>query len=262
MSLPREHIRRRMVMLNTNIDAISWDAIINRVSSWAARGESRYVCLCNVHSLVTGRRDIEFRRAVAEADTAAPDGMPVAWLMRKRGVLLQERIDGPGLMWRYAQQAALDGTPVFLYGATTETLEKLSQRLRYSYPGLVIAGEYSPPFRALTVEEENNVVDMITLSKARVVFVGLGCPRQEIWMAKICERIPAVLIGVGAAFDYHAGVLQRAPTWMQKRGLEWVYRLAAEPKRLWRRYCVTNTLFLYYLLRDRRKDSNQLLLDT
>jgi N-acetylglucosaminyldiphosphoundecaprenol N-acetyl-beta-D-mannosaminyltransferase len=210
-----------------------------------------------VHSVVTGYRDAEFRRAIELSDTAAPDGMPVAWLMRRRGVLGQERIDGPGLMWRYAEQAALDGTPVFLYGATPATLYKLVCRLHDAFPGLKIAGYHSPPFRPLTTGEENEVVDMIVDSGAAVVFVGLGCPRQEVWMANMSLRIPAVLIGLGAAFDYHAGVIKRAPRWMQQHGLEWLFRLAAEPGRLWRRYCVTNALFIYHVLRERVTDTQR-----
>lgn len=250
MKPQREHIRRRLAVLDSNIDAISWDAMVKRIGDWAARNESRYVCFCNVHSLVTGRRDSAFRRAVDNADTAAPDGMPVAWLMRKRGVVLQDRIDGPSLMWRYAEQAALDGTPIFLYGASEATLGQLVRRLRYSFPGLNIVGAHAPPFRPLTAEEEDETIDMMVRSNARVVFVGLGCPRQETWMARVSRRIPAVLVGVGAAFDYHAGVVRRAPRWLQRLGFEWLFRLCAEPRRLWRRYCVTNSLFLYYLARD------------
>ena len=250
MSRSRQHIRRRLPVLNTSIDVVSWEALISRIAKWASLGESRYVCLCNAHSVVMGRRDAEFRRVIEASDTAAPDGSPVAWLMRKRGVPTQERIDGPSLMWRYAEQATLDGTPIFLYGTTPDTLDKLIAKLRYNFPGLQIAGHYSPPFRPLSSQEEDEVVDMISSSGARVVFVGLGCPRQETWMADISWRIPAVLVGVGAAFDYHAGVVRRAPRWMQKNGLEWFYRLCAEPKRLWRRYFTTNTLFIYYLFRD------------
>jgi N-acetylglucosaminyldiphosphoundecaprenol N-acetyl-beta-D-mannosaminyltransferase len=250
MSATREHIRRQMSVLGNQIDAISWEAIIGRIRTWAERRESRYVCLCNVHSVVTGYRDANFRRVIDAADTAAPDGMPVAWVMRRRGVLGQERIDGPGLMWRYAEQAALDGTPVFLYGSAPATLHKLVGRLHDAFPGLKIAGYHSPPFRPLNAEEENEVVEMIANSGAAVVFVGLGCPRQEVWMANMSPRIPAVLIGLGAAFDYHAGVIKRAPRWMQQHGLEWLFRLAAEPRRLWRRYCVTNALFIYHVLRE------------
>jgi N-acetylglucosaminyldiphosphoundecaprenol N-acetyl-beta-D-mannosaminyltransferase len=255
----RQHIRRRLPILDTAIDAVSWEAMISRIAKWASLSESRYVCLCNAHSVVTGRRDAEFRRVIEAADTAAPDGSPVAWLMRKRGVPSQERIDGPNLMWRYAEQATLDDTPIFLYGTTPDTLDKLIAKLRYTFPGLQIAGHYSPPFRPLSAMEENEVIAMITKSGARVVFVGLGCPRQETWMADISSRIPAVLVGVGAAFDYHAGIVHRAPLWMQRKGLEWLYRLCSEPRRLWRRYLTTNALFLYYLLRDRLTRSNRIV---
>ena len=251
MSTLREHVRRRLSLLDVHIDTLSWESTIGRIRKWAEHRESRYICLCNVHSLVTGYRSPELRQAIERADTAAPDGMPVAWLMRRRGVLGQERIDGPGLMWRYAEQAALDGTPIFLFGATQATLDRLIQNLRYHFPALHIAGYDSPPFRALTPAEEDAVVEKITRSGAAVVFVGLGCPRQELWMADIAWRIPAVLIGVGAAFDFHAGVVKRAPAWMQRNGLEWFYRFCSEPRRLWRRYLVTNSLFVYYLIRDR-----------
>jgi len=251
MSRPRIHVRRRLSLLDNRIDAVSWDAMLSRISLWASRFESRYVCLCNVHSLITGTQDSDFRQAIDEADTAAPDGMPVAWLMRRRGVSLQDRIDGPSLMWKYAERAALDGTPIFLYGATDGTLARLMRNLHHYFPGLNVVGHYSPPFRALTSDEEDGVVDRIATSGARVVFIGLGCPRQEKWMAQISARIPAVLLGVGAAFDYHAGTLRRAPRWMQRNGLEWLFRLCAEPRRLWRRYFVTNSLFAYYLIREK-----------
>jgi N-acetylglucosaminyldiphosphoundecaprenol N-acetyl-beta-D-mannosaminyltransferase len=253
--------RKRLTLIDNCIDAISWEAIIRRIRTWAARRESRYVCFCNVHSLVTGKRDPDFQRAVQDADTAAPDGMPVAWLMRRRGMERQERIDGPNLMWRYAERAAIDGTPVFLYGATDETLAKLIDNLLYAFPGLNIVGHYSPPFRALEPHEEDEIIRRIVDSRARVVFIGLGCPRQEVWMSQISWRIPAVLLGVGAAFDYHAGTLRRAPAWMQRFGLEWLFRLCAEPRRLWRRYFVTNCLFFYYLWRDRlaRRNANRTL---
>jgi N-acetylglucosaminyldiphosphoundecaprenol N-acetyl-beta-D-mannosaminyltransferase len=246
----RTHIRRRLSVFDSSIDAISWDAIVRRIRTWALRHESRYVCFCNVHSLMVGQRDAGFRDAVLHADTAAPDGMPVAWLMRRRGVLRQERIDGPGLMWRFAEQAALDDTPVFLYGATDSTVKKLVDNFHYAYPGLNIVGAYSPPFRPLTTDEEDDVVDRIVASGAAVVFVGLGCPRQELWMSRISWRIPAVLVGVGAAFDYHAGTLKRAPRWLQQLGLEWLFRLCAEPRRLWRRYFSANFGFLYQVVRD------------
>lgn len=236
-------------VLGSWIDALSWDEALERIAGWAARRESRYVCLCNVHSLVTARQRVDFRRVINGADASLCDGMPVAWYLRRHGFPRQQRINGPDLMWKYCERAAATGTGIFLYGATPRTLEKLAARLQRAFPELRLAGVHSPPFRALSPEEERQTLRMIEHSGAGVVFVGLGCPKQELWMARQRGRLPAVMIGVGAAFDYHAGIVKRAPPWMQQRGLEWLYRLACEPRRLWRRYLLTNTLFAYYLAR-------------
>lgn len=231
-------------VLGVQIDAISWDGALSQLNTWAADHESRYVCICNVHSVVTASQDAEFGRAVREADMATPDGAPVAWMMRKLGHAGQQRINGPDLMWRYCEQAQLRDESVFFYGSTEETLTVLKSRLLTSFPGLKIAGTISPPFRKLTAEEDEAIVAQINASGAGVVWVSLGCPKQELWMAAHRGRINAVMVGVGAAFDYHAGTLKRAPKWMQDNGLEWFYRLVSEPRRLWRRYLVTNTLFV------------------
>jgi len=232
-------------VLGSFINACSWRSAINTIHRWGAARESRYVCICNVHSLITARKDEKFRKILDEADMATPDGMPVAWMMRKLGFPLQERINGPDLMWKYCAQAAQRNEPVYLYGNTPKTLASLTARLHMAFPNLQIAGTFSPPFRALTEREDANIVSEINASGARVVFVSLGCPKQEMWMAEHRGRIKAVMIGVGAAFDYHAGTIQRAPLWMQQRGLEWLYRLCSEPRRLWKRYLVTNTQFVF-----------------
>jgi N-acetylglucosaminyldiphosphoundecaprenol N-acetyl-beta-D-mannosaminyltransferase len=164
--------------------------------------------------------------------------------MRRLGAEGQDRIDGPGLMWRLCATAARDGRSVYLYGGREETLALLTARLLEAHPGLEIAGAESPPFRAATREEDAATVRRIAASGASIVFVSLGCPKQELWMHEHRDRIDAVVAGVGAAFDYHAGTLRRAPVWMQKRGLEWAFRLSMEPRRLWKRYLVTNTWFL------------------
>lgn len=232
-------------VLGSFINACSWRGAINTIYRWGAARESRYVCICNVHSLVTARHDEDFRQALNEADMATPDGMPVAWMMRKLGFPLQERINGPDLMWKYCALAEQRNESIFLYGNTEETLAALVSRLHAAFPNLQIAGTYSPPFRPLTEHEDANIVERINKSGARVMFVSLGCPKQELWMAAHKGRINAVMIGVGAAFDYHAGTIQRAPLWMQKRGLEWLHRLFSEPRRLWKRYLVTNTQFIF-----------------
>jgi N-acetylglucosaminyldiphosphoundecaprenol N-acetyl-beta-D-mannosaminyltransferase len=232
-------------VIDTFIDALSWSDTLEKISAWAQARESRYVCICNVHSVVSASQDDEFRRVVSEADMATPDGMPVAWMLRRLGFANQERINGPDLMWKYCAQAEHSGEVVYFYGSTDATLKLLSDKLLAAFPNLRIGGVYSPPFRALTDAEDEAMVATINASGAGVVFVGLGCPKQEKWMAAHRNRIHAVMIGVGAAFDYHAGTVRRAPLWMQRSGLEWLHRFCSEPSRLWKRYLVTNTLFIF-----------------
>lgn len=225
------------------IDAITWEETCAVITGWAQRRESRYVCICNVHSVITAQEDPDFHDVIQSADMATPDGAPVAWMMRRLGYRDQMRINGPDLMFRYCAQAAQRDESIFLYGNTPQTLERLQRRLLDVFPALKIAGSYSPPFRALTPQEDAEVIQRINASGARTVWVSLGCPKQERWMAAHRGRIQAVMLGVGAAFDYHAGTLQRAPLWMQRHGLEWLHRFWSEPRRLGRRYLVTNTKF-------------------
>lgn len=237
-------IRPRAEVLGSPIDVIDWATALRAISGWARQRESRYICMCNAHSLVTASQDPGFRAVLASADMAAPDGAPVVWLMRRIGHPAQQRIDGPDLMERFCAQAATDGTPIYLLGSTPETLAALQLRLHARWPTLVIAGVMSPPFRALSAAEDAELVANVNAARPGVVFVGLGCPKQERWMAEHRGRIEAVMIGVGAAFDFHAGTVTRAPRWMRLNGLEWLHRLLSEPRRLWRRYLVTNTAFI------------------
>ncbi len=238
------HKRLTASVLGAPIDSLTWADALGRLSAWAANHESRYVCICNVHSVVTASQDIEFGRVVSNADMATPDGAPVAWMLRRLGHANQQRINGPDLMWRYCEQAQYRDESVFFYGSTEETLTALKVKLLAAFPKLKIAGAISPPFRALTAAEDAAIVEQINASGAGVVWVSLGCPKQELWMAAHRGRINAVMVGVGAAFDYHAGTIKRAPLWMQNAGLEWLHRLLSEPRRLWKRYLVTNTLFI------------------
>jgi N-acetylglucosaminyldiphosphoundecaprenol N-acetyl-beta-D-mannosaminyltransferase len=231
-------------VLGTRIDAIGWDEILACMSGWASRRESRVVCICNVHSVVTASRDRRFADTLKQADLATPDGAPVAWMLRRFGHPNQQRINGPDLMERYCALAARTGEPIFLYGSTDLVLDQLTDSLRRRYLGIVIAGAISPPFRALSAPEDSDIVDAINSSGARTVWVGLGCPKQEDWMMAHRGRIHATMIGVGAAFDYLAGTVKRAPRWMQRYGLEWAYRWWMEPRRLTKRYLVTNSVFL------------------
>lgn len=232
------------------IDAVDWVRAADKLLGWAGARESRYVCLCNVHVVITASQDKEVRRIVNGADMATPDGMPVAWVLRWLGFLGQERISGPDLVLRVCRAAAEKRVGVFFYGSTPDTLEKLKANLKIRFPELGIAGAYSPPFRALTSEEDQEVIELINSSVAGIVFVGLGCPKQEMWMAEHKGKINAVMLGVGAAFDFHAGTIKRAPKWMRQAGIEWFHRFLQEPRRLWKRYAVTNSLFIWLILKE------------
>lgn len=234
-------------VLGTRIDALTWDEALSCIVFWAKSGVSRMVCLCNVHVVVTARSDPALHAALAQCELATPDGAPLAWLLRQRRWPRQPRINGPDLMWRLLAEAEREQLGVFFYGSTTATLARLVQVLQNAFPTLRIAGYLSPPFRALSAEEASDIRHAIHHSGAQLVMVGLGCPKQEKWMAAEHGRIHAVMLGVGAAFDYHAGTIRRAPAAWQRAGFEWLYRLAMEPSRLLRRYLVTNTLFLLAL---------------
>lgn len=241
---PAPQGRTLVSVVGSPIDALSWERTCAVLADWASRRESRYVCICNVHSVITARHDPDFHTVIQQADMATPDGAPVAWLMRRLGQPGQQRINGPDLMLRYCAQAAQRDERIFLYGNTAQTLQTLQDRLHQQFPALQIAGSYSPPFRPLTPQEDDEIVARINASGAGTVWVSLGCPKQERWMADHRGRIQAVMVGVGAAFDYHAGTLRRAPLWMQRSGLEWLHRLCSEPRRLGGRYLVTNSRFL------------------
>jgi N-acetylglucosaminyldiphosphoundecaprenol N-acetyl-beta-D-mannosaminyltransferase len=249
--------RRTLSVIGAPIDVVDAATALQRIRDWADRREGRYVCICNVHSVVTASKDPAFMRAIQGADMATPDGAPVAWMLRRLGAKTQPRVSGPDLMWDYCALAADCGQSIFLLGSTPETLDLLQARLLRQWPALRIAGALSPPFRTLRQQEQQTIVDQINASGAGTVWVGLGCPKQELWMAAHRDRLRAVAIGVGAAFDFHAGVMTRAPRWMQRSGLEWTYRLALEPRRLARRYLETNTAFVVGALRQllrRRQD--------
>lgn len=236
--------RKTLPIIGTPIDVIDWDAATEKIDAWALARESRYVCICNAHSLVTAATEPAFARVLAEADMATPDGAPVAWMLRQLGENGQQRINGPDLMLRCCERAQQSRVPVYLFGSTNDLLCRLQDSLQRRFPQLCIAGTASPPFREATPEEEQAQVDAINRSGAGIAFISLGCPKQEIWMARQRGNIAAVCIGVGAAFAFHAGDARRAPVWMRSTGLEWLHRLAQEPRRLWRRYLVTNSSFI------------------
>jgi N-acetylglucosaminyldiphosphoundecaprenol N-acetyl-beta-D-mannosaminyltransferase len=210
------------------------------------RRERGYVCAVAVHAVMVSQHDEEMRRAVTGSTLTVPDGMPLVWAANLLGESLHNRVYGPELMDRYCARCAERGHRVWLYGGRDQgSLMQLALNLRRRHPGIEIVGGYSPPFRQLTGEEEDAIVEQINEAQADVVWVGVGVPKQEKWMAHMRERLDApVLCGVGAAFDFHAGRISQAPTWMQERGLEWIYRIAQEPRRLLPRYLSYNPQFL------------------
>ncbi|WP_436917660.1 WecB/TagA/CpsF family glycosyltransferase [Acinetobacter schindleri] len=236
----------RQNVIGSPINQITWSDAVNTLALWGEQHESRVVCICNAHSVVTAKQDQEFNQVLKHADMSTPDGAPVAWMIKKVSGQPQARINGPDLMLKYCEHAEKIGQSIYLYGGQESTLNILVDVLKSKYPNLKIAGYLSPPFRELNAEEKQKIIQDINNSGAHTVWVGLGCPKQEKWMHEHKGKINAVMVGVGAAFDYHAGTIKRAPKWMQNSGLEWFHRLCSEPKRLWRRYLVTNTLFILY----------------
>jgi len=236
--------QRRESVLGVPVCILSWVDAVDYIFCWALRRESRIVCVCDVHSVVTARRNLAHAAAIQGADLVTPDGAPVAWMLRRRGHRDQERISGPDLMWTCCERASQDGTAMFLYGGTATALRSLERRLRTEFPGINVVGALSPPFRDPSAEEDAAIVDMINRSGAGIVWVGLGCPKQEAWMRAHHGRVNAVMVGVGAAFDFHAGVVERAPLWMRRNGLEWLHRLFQDPRRLAKRYLIGNSLFI------------------
>lgn len=241
--------RNIIKVLHVPIDVLTWDAVIDKIAHSGACHKSSLVCICNVHMTVTADQDPELAEVLQHADMVTPDGAPVAWAIRRTGFPDQQRINGPDLMWRYLAEAERLGQVVFFYGGMDATLAALKNNMLAAFPKLKIGGMVSPPYRALTAEEDQAYVDQINAAGTAVLFVGLGCPKQEKWMHAHRGRIHAVMVGVGAAFDYHAGTIKRAPLWMQNCGLEWFHRLCSEPRRLWKRYLVTNTLFVIGMAR-------------
>ncbi len=212
-------------------------------SSSVPRGH--YICVTSVHGIMMAQDDPEIAKILNEADIATPDGMPLVWAVRSFGTPHQQRVYGPTLMLELCREAAQTGQRIFLYGGREETLPLLMERLLQKFPSLIIAGSYSPPFRPLTPEEEDRVQQMIGQADPDIVFVGVSTPKQEKWMYAHRDCFPGVtMIGVGAAFDFNAGRTRQAPAWMQRNGLEWLFRLAVEPVRLWRRYLLITPRFL------------------
>jgi exopolysaccharide biosynthesis WecB/TagA/CpsF family protein len=235
-------------LFGVGVSVTAYDEAVEAILN-AARQKTPAVVACQaVHAVVTAASNGELLRKVNSFELVTPDGQPVRWAMNLlHKTDLRERVYGPELMLRLCRSAAESGVSIYLYGGTPEVLAKLHANLERLFPELEIAGEEAPPFRPLTGEEDQEVVERINSSGAGLVFIGLGCPKQDHFAYEHRGSIRAVQICVGAAFDFHAGVKPTAPGWMQRRGLEWVFRLLQEPRRLWKRYLVTNSIFTWKL---------------
>ena len=239
--------RSRVVCLYIN--GGSYHQIQEEVIVAAREKRSSSICFANVHMVVEATRNLYLAGCVNNATWVVADGVPLVWAIRAIYQRSQERVTGLDFLPDLLDRACEENLSVYFYGSTTDVLQATLHTCQQKFPSLKIAGTYSPPFRALTSEEEDVAIRRIVDSGAQLVFVALGCPRQEIWIARVRHRIPAVLLGVGGALPVLAGKFSRAPNWMQRFGLEWLFRLIQEPTRLFRRYFTTNTLFVFYLLR-------------
>jgi N-acetylglucosaminyldiphosphoundecaprenol N-acetyl-beta-D-mannosaminyltransferase len=237
-------------ILGLELGATSYQLATRTILNWAMSGESRYICIANVHVLMEAWDSETFRHVVNQSDLVTPDGMPLVWMMRLKGQSDQQRVYGPTLMLYVLSRAAKEGIPVGFYGGSPDVLRALIERMKTLYPGIKIPFFMSPPFMEMSNLDDGQVVEKINRSGTRILFVGLGCPKQETWMAEHIGRVNAVMLGVGAAFDFHAGVKPQAPAWMQNVGLEWLFRLLTEPRRLWKRYLLHNPRFVALAIAD------------
>lgn len=238
-------------VLGMRVDDPGFAGAVAAIVERAQSDPTGYVCVANVHMTMTAFDDDAFQAVVNDADLVTPDGMPLVWALRLLGRRQAQRVRGPDLMPAVLAEAARLDLPVGYYGATPDTLERVASMFRQRHPELRLAYSYAPPFRPLDPVEDAAVTADIVASGIKILFVGLGCPKQERWMAAHRDRVPAVMIGVGAAFDMHADNVRQAPLFMQRAGLEWLHRLASEPRRLWRRYLVYNSRFVWHFIRSR-----------
>lgn len=238
----------KFYILNVGISTIDMNDVCSLVEDAISKRQKKYICVCPVSTIMECKRNEKVLRSVNCADLVTPDGMPVVWLGRLRGYNNIRRVYGPELMQEICAVSVKNGYKNYFYGSSADVLNKLRDKLSKKYPGLIISGVFSPPFRPLTREEDDKIVEDINNSNPDIVWVGLGSPKQDLWMHEHRQRINAsVMVGVGAAFDFLAGTKPQAPAWIRNSGFEWLFRLITEPKRLWRRYLIDSSLFIYYV---------------
>jgi N-acetylglucosaminyldiphosphoundecaprenol N-acetyl-beta-D-mannosaminyltransferase len=243
-------------VLGVRVSAITMGQALDRFDEWITAGAQQYVCITGVHGVMESQQDDRLRRIHNAAGLVTPDGMPLVWWSRRHGWPRTERVYGPDLLLACCERSMAAGYRHYFYGGQEGVADLLAGRLTKRFPGLAVAGRFSPPFRPLTLAEDDDLVRRINDAAPDIVWVGLSTPKQEYWMAEHVGRLNAsVLVGVGAAFDFHAGLKRQAPLWMQRNGLEWLFRLGSEPRRLWRRYLVNNPLFIWLAFRQILKAS-------
>jgi len=227
------------------VHAVQIPGVIAQMEEWISlRAEGEYIAVTGMHGVMEAQHDPEFRKILDAAGLVVADGMPLVWLGRRHGFDMARRVYGPELMATFCERTASRGYRHFFYGGAPGVAEDLASRLVSRFPGVVVAGTYSPPFRTLTQEEEREIIHAIKDAHADIVWVGLSTPKQERWMFEHRDRLRvSVLVGVGAAFDFHTGRVAQAPVWMRDHGLEWLFRLSHEPRRLWRRYLLYGAEF-------------------
>ena len=242
----------RLDVLGVQVSAADIPIAIDEIDRWVRQGHPSYVTLTGVHGIMESVRDEEIRRSHNTAGLVLPDGMPLVWLLWFGGFKFADRVCGPDLMPALFDHSQRAGHRHFLYGATPRTLELLQGKLKQKFPAAAIVGAHAPPFRPAGADEDEAVIKTINASAAEIIWVGLSTPKQELWMARHRHRLLApVLIGVGAAFDFHAGLVRQAPRWLRRTGLEWAFRTAMEPRRLAKRYLRNNPAFLALLVAER-----------
>jgi len=236
-------------IFNSVVSIGTYKAFIEEIISYAHSKIPSYVCFANVHMVVEAYHDKSFQKLVNEADLVAPDGKPLSVFLKLSGGINQDRVCGMDILPDLLEQAEASGESVYFYGSTEELLKTIIQKAKAEFPELKIAGYYSPPFRSLSEKEDEMITEKIKETHPDLVFVSLGCPKQERWMAEHKNKLNACLLGLGQAFKVYAGVEKRLPKWMRNLSLEWVYRLCQEPGRLWKRYMYTNSFFLLLAIR-------------
>jgi N-acetylglucosaminyldiphosphoundecaprenol N-acetyl-beta-D-mannosaminyltransferase len=240
----------RVDVLGVGVSAIDMPMAVAEIGRWIEGRESHYVCVTGVHGVMESQRDPDLRRIHNDSGLTTPDGMPMVWAARRAGASHVRRVYGPDLMLAICARSVAAGWRHYFYGGRPGVPDQLAMRLADRFPGLLVAGTMSPPFGTVDPDEDARIVAAINDSRPDIVWVGLSTPKQERWMAAHVDRLEApAMIGVGAAFDIHAGTLAQAPPWMRQRGLEWAYRLWKEPRRLWRRYLANNPRFALQILR-------------